>query len=196
MADGKGKRWNLYNGVQKHFVEFNGEKIIERTVRLLCELKADCEIIITSHCPQYEFDGAVRYEPQNNILEIDRFTKELIDDNVCFLYGDTYYTNDGIRDIVEKRLNEITFFGNSRSIVGVKVENGKLFKKHIGIVRTLYLQGTIDQCIGWQVYQSYCGLAIGGQKVIQKNFIQLSDDTFDLNSPDDYLKLKKREQKW
>ena len=29
MADGKGTRWNNYNNIPKHFIEIDGEKIIE-----------------------------------------------------------------------------------------------------------------------------------------------------------------------
>ncbi|GAG87713.1 unnamed protein product, partial [marine sediment metagenome] len=35
IADGKGDRWNNYLGVAKHFIEIEGETIIERTIRLI-----------------------------------------------------------------------------------------------------------------------------------------------------------------
>ena len=41
MADGKGTRWQNYNDIPKHFIEINGEKIIERTVRLLRDNSKD-----------------------------------------------------------------------------------------------------------------------------------------------------------
>ena len=91
MADGKGTRWNNYGNTTKHLYEINGESLLARTVRLLRENNVS-DIIITSHNPKYEIDGAKRYEPKNNVLEIDRFTYELIEDDVCFLYGDTFYT--------------------------------------------------------------------------------------------------------
>ena len=86
MADGKGTRWQNYNDIPKHFIEINGETLLARTVRLLRQGDPGCEVIITSHDPRYEVEGARRYEPKNNHLEIDRFTEELIEDNVCFLY--------------------------------------------------------------------------------------------------------------
>lgn len=188
MADGKGQRWRFYNDTPKHLVEIKGETVIERTIRLLRKLTSkEVEIIVTSHDPRYEFKGAKRYEPKNNFLEIDRFTDELISNDVCFLYGDTYYTENCLLTIIRSQTKELVFFGNSKSIVGIKVGNGKLFKQHIKIVKNLYLTGEIDTCIGWQVYQSYAGIEIGDNKKIDKNFIFIEDKTFDLNTPEDYI---------
>lgn len=191
MADGKGTRWQNYNDIPKHFIEINGETLLGRTVRLLHEGDDDCDIIITSHDPRYEIDGAVRYEPLNNHLEIDRFTEELIADNVCFMYGDTYYSDEAVKSIIETDAEDILFFGNSRSIVAVKVADGALFRKHVDNVRTLFTEGKIDKCIGWQVYQSFMGLPFG-EKKIESKYVVLKDGTEDFNSPDDYNRRKIR----
>ena len=87
MADGKGTRWGNYQDIPKHLIQIGGETLLGRTVRLLNEKDPGCEVVITSHDERYEFEGARRYEPKNNRLEIDRFTEELIADNICFLYG-------------------------------------------------------------------------------------------------------------
>lgn len=72
MADGKGTRWNNYGDIPKHFIKVEGETLLARTVRLLHEYDPGCRVTITSHDPRYEVEGAVRYEPKNNVLEIDR----------------------------------------------------------------------------------------------------------------------------
>lgn len=184
MADGKGTRWHNYKDIPKHFIEFDGETLLERTVRLLKSADKDCEVIITSHDPRYEIKGAIRYEPLNNVLEIDRFTTELISDNVCFLYGDTYYSDDAIEKIVTAETEDLMFFGNERSIVAVKVADGKVFSEHVNNVRQLFLKGKIDKCIGWQVYQSFLGLTFGEKKICEK-YIYMEDGTCDFNSPED-----------
>ena len=84
MADGKGSRWNNYMGLTKHNIRIGGETLLERTVRLVHENDASAEVIITSHNEAVNIDGAVRYEPKNNVLEIDRFTAELIGDDRAF----------------------------------------------------------------------------------------------------------------
>lgn len=192
MADGKGTRWNNYRDIPKHFIEVNGETLLARTVRLLRENDPSCEMIITSHDSRYEVAGARRYEPKHNVLEIDRFTTELIEDNICFLYGDTYYSEVSIKTIVDTVAEDLLFFGNERSIVAVKVADAQVFSKHVNRVRELFLAGKIDKCIGWQVYQSFLGLPFG-EKTITKKYIYLCDDTRDFNSPED-LEQKQEEK--
>ena len=189
MADGKGVRWHNYNDIPKHFAIVNGEPIIVRTVRLLNEMDKGCSVIITSHDERYEIEGAVRYEPQNNVLEIDRFTEELIEDDICFLYGDTYYSEEALRKIIGTDTEDIIFFGNHKSIVAIKVRDGSLFREHVHRVRELFLEGKIEKCIGWQVYQSFTGLPFEG-KTIGKSFEILSDDTEDFNTPEEYNNRK------
>ena len=185
MADGKGTRWQNYNDIPKHFIEINGETLLGRTVRLLRQGDPDCEVIITSHDPRYEVEGARRYEPKNNHLEIDRFTEELIEDNVCFLYGDTYYSEEAVAAIIGTVAEDILFFGNQRSIVAVKVADGGLFRSHVDRVRQLFIEGKIEKCIGWQVYQSFLGLPFGEKKIDSK-YVLIKDGTEDFNSPEDF----------
>ena len=191
MADGKGTRWQNYNDIPKHFIEIGGETLLGRTVRLLNEGDKDADVIITSHDPRYDVPGARRYEPLNNHLEIDRFTEELIEDNVCFLYGDTYYSQEAMDTILQTETDEMIFFGNERSIVAIKVKDGELFRSHVDNVRKLFLEGKIDKCIGWQVYQSFTGLPFG-EKKIGPSYIVLEDGTEDFNSPED---LNRRQNK-
>ena len=92
MADGKGSRWNNFMGHKKHDISVSGETLLERTVRLVHKFDDAAEVIITSHDKSISIPGAVRYEPKNNVLEIDRFTAELIGSDMCFLYGDVLYS--------------------------------------------------------------------------------------------------------
>jgi len=189
MADGKGTRWQNYNDIPKHFIEIGGETLLARTVRLLNEGDGAADVIITSHDPRYEVPGARRYEPLNNHLEIDRFTEELIGDDVCFLYGDTYYSQEAMDTILKTETEDMIFFGNERSIVAIKVKDGALFRNHVDNVRRLFLEGKIEKCIGWQVYQSFTGLPFG-EKKIGPSYIVLEDGTEDFNSPEDLAKRK------
>ena len=191
MADGKGSRWNNYKNIPKHLVEIEGEVIIARTVRLLNEYDKAAEVIITSHDKRYEFEGSTRYEPKNNVLEIDRFTYELIEDDICFLYGDTYYTEDAILKIINTDTDELLFFGNDKSIVAIKVKDSDIFKKHIDNVKKLYLEKKIKNCKGWQVYQSYQNLEFD-KKQIDNQFVVVDEKTIDYNTPEDYETQSKK----
>ncbi len=191
MADGKGTRWNNYHDIPKHFIEVEGETLLARTVRLLRMYDAQCEIIITSHDPRYEVEGAKRYEPINNVLEIDRFTAELIEDDVCFLYGDTYYSYSAMKSIVSTKTDDLMFFGNEKSIVAIKVKDAEIFRYHVKHVRELFLQGEIKKCIGWQVYQSFMGMSFEEKKIAGK-YVYMEDGTRDFNSPEDLESNRRR----
>ena len=186
MADGKGTRWNNFNNIPKHFIEINGEKIIFRTVRLLNEMDPDCSVTVTSHDPRYDIPGSSRHEPSNNILEIDRFTEELLEDNVCFLYGDTYYSEEALRLIIRTEAEPLMFFGNSRSISAVKIKDAAVFKNHFDRIKELFLSGKISRCVGWQIYESFTGGDLES-KQINGSFITIDDSSRDFNSPDDYI---------
>ena len=187
MADGKGSRWNNYMGLTKHNIRIGGETLLERTVRLLHEYDAAAEVIITSHNTQLHIDGAERYEPKNNVLEIDRFTAELIGDNMCFLYGDVLYSEDAIKTVIAHRGQApLLFFGSEKSICAVLIGSGGLFRSLYLDVRTRFIDGEINECKGWQVYHLYAGLPLTGRG-IGESFVLLDSFTRDFNTPEDYL---------
>lgn len=190
MADGKGTRWKNYNDIPKHLATISGEPVIKRTVRLLKSIDKDCDIIITSHDSRYDVEGAKRYEPKNNVLEVDRFTVELIEDDITFLYGDTVYSEESIKKISEFKTDSVEFFGNKKSIVAVKIHDSKIFTDAFQKVRELFLDGKIEKCIGWQVYSAFLGREVYGDdrdKVIADNMAAIND--YDFNTPKEYTKI-------
>lgn len=187
MADGKGSRWNNYMGHSKHEIVVDGETLLERTVRLIRAFDKDAEVIITSHDTELSVEGAVRYEPLNNVLEVDRFTRELLCDDMCFLYGDVYYTEDALSAAVENRGRyPLLFIGSKSSICAVLVRDSKRFEECYNEVRKSYLEGRIKECKGWQVYHSYASLPLEGRE-IGEAYLTVDGFTRDFNSPEDYL---------
>lgn len=194
MADGRGSRWENHLGIPKHFAQVDGERIIERIVRLLKKLEQTMglEIIVTSHDKRYEFDGCIRYEPQNNVAEIDRFTEELIEDDMCFLYGDTYYSEASIEAIIKAEVEDLLFFGNRKSIVAVRIKDSELFRAHICKVKERCLDGgAAKRHAGWQVYRSFTGQAFAGNLEIRDKFVFVDDLTQDIDTPLDYEMIEK-----
>ena len=190
MADGKGTRWQNYNDIPKHLALIDGEPVIKRTVRLIKEADSTSEVIITSHDERYEVEGASRYEPKNNVLEVDRFTFELIEDDITFLYGDTVYSKEGIEKIASFVTDDVEFFGNEKSIVAVKIHDSKSFIDAFQKVRNLFLDGKIEKCIGWQVYSAYLDREIYGDerdKIIGNNMVKVVDSDF--NTPKEYITI-------
>jgi choline kinase len=191
MADGEGKRWGNFGGVPKHLIEVDGETLLFRTVRLLKENGAD-DIIITSHDPRYEIFGTTRYEPKSNELEIDRFTAELIDDEVCFFLGDIYYTKKAIKTIFENENDDVLFFGNKKEIFAIKVKDSKMLKYHLDRVKQCYYSGKIKRCIGWELYKSINDIPFNKPINLENRFIIINDKTDDFDYPKDLIEWKKK----
>lgn len=189
MADGKGRRWNNSLGIPKHLVKINGECLLERTVRQLRERDPHCEVIITSHDERYDIDGATRYEPKNNVYEIDRFTYELIEDDICFLYGDTYYSDGCMDKIVAKDVDEMYFFGNESSIIAIKVKSSETFRKCVDTVKELFIAGKIKNCIGWHVYQCFMNYEYDVKKVGDE-YMLINDETSNINRLEEFEHLQ------
>lgn len=207
MANGKGIRWNDYLGIPKHLISVEDETLLERIIRQVTERNPTAEIIISSSDPRCETPGAIRYIPRRNEIELDRFVPELLCDGICFLYGDTYYTDQAMDIIFSTERGAMTFFGTKKSLVAIKSWNHAEFTHHLDAVRSAYLAGQISTCKGWQVYRSYVGLALEGGPVSEPvaegiligngskrkdgvdshegAFVHLSDETCDFNRPHD-----------
>lgn len=194
MADSAGKRWENYAGMDKHMVPVEGEPLLCRTVRQVTEADHFSDIIITSHDQRLSVEGARIYSPENNRDPIDRFTEELISDDVCFLYGDTFYTDECIKMITEAKVKSLLFFGNRMSVVGIKILDGEVFREHFEKVRDMYRKGELKRCIGWQIYQSYAGLPFD-DNVIGADYVDVKDGALDINTPEDYRELLRRLEK-
>ena len=189
MSDGRMTRWKEKHNIPKHLMKINGETLLQRIVRQVKSVDRNAEIIITSHNPLYEVEGAVRYEPVNNRIEIDRFTYELINSDCCFLYGDTCYTDTCIRNVMDCNTNELMFYGNDNSIVALVVKNETVMKKCIAEVRQDYFRGLMPECKGWQLYYKYCRTL--EEDEARKRFVFVNDGTQGFNTYEEYQQFIK-----
>ena len=185
MCAGNGKRWNNFLGVPKHLIEINGDTLIGRTTRLLKENGIN-DYIITTSDDRYKQYGETRPQSYND-CEVDRY-EEIEDEEICYLYGDVYYTEKALKTIIDTPTDEILFFGSEMEIFGVKIKNKKLFFKHKDRVKKLYLEGKIDRCIGWEVYKSINDLPLN-EYAITDRFVLIDDETNDIDYPYNYLEL-------
>lgn len=189
MANGHGTRWGGHLGIPKQLIEIRGETLLRRIVRQVSSFDPCAEIIISSSDPRHDTHGAIRYAPVRSEIELDRFVEELITNNTCFLYGDTFYADEALEIIVQASSQGVAFFGDDLSIVGVSCHDERQFRFHLNKVREAYMSGKIDNCIGWQVYQSFVG-QLFEQRVIGEHFVRLEERmTCGFNSPEDLLRF-------
>ena len=121
-------------------------------------------------------------------MEIDRFTDELIDENVTFLYGDTYYTDEAMRRIYDEAGDKLVFFGRAFEVFAVKVFDPECMRNMIDKVKRLYAAKRISECRGWQLYLAYSGYDFGTGSYTNPAIpmVLIEDDTRGFNVFADY----------
>lgn len=207
MADSVNK---YFLKTPRQLTEINGEPIIKRTVRLLKENGIE-DIIITSHDKRFDNLGATRYEPKYNNHNwenkkrkgywLNAFTKELLVEPICFLFGDVYYSENAIKTIVETEAKDNLFFctyknKDKRYIkehdepLAFKVVNCKQFLEHIEIVKKLYDEGkTVRHPISWELYRSLNNQDVN-KHIMTKNYVVINDETCDIDNISDIMLLR------
>lgn len=186
MANGKGSRWGNFGGVSKQMIQVDGETLLQRTVRLLLEIDPASEVIISSSNPDYEVEGAVRFEPPRNDFEIDRFCIELCEGDFCFLFGDVFYSLESLRSIADAPVDEFLFMGSESSIYAVKSVGSTKLRETLVDLRSSIVSGEIPDGKGWQLYHALVGLPLPGHEV-SSHYVYIRDITRDFNTPEDYL---------
>lgn len=181
MCAGKGTRWGNHMGVPKHLVEINGETLLGRTTRILKE--HGIKYLITSEDDRYKKYGKVIPQSKHD-CEVDRF-EPYSDNEIVYLYGDVYYTEDALDKIINTPTDEILFFGSEQEIFAVKIKNRKLFYRHKDRVKRYYLKKLIPRCIGWEVYRSLNDIPFTEHKITNRYYL-IEDETDDIDYPSDY----------
>ena len=193
--------------IPRQLVEIDGEPILKRTIRLLKENGVK-DIIVTGH---YKDLGVETYNTDKNDFDyiertgywLNAFSYELMNEPVCFIWGDVYFSEEAIKTIVETETDENLFFcsynnHNKKYIkehdepFAYKIVDTDLFKKHIEIVKRLYDEGkTCRHPIVWEVYRSMNGLDVNEHKMTT-NFVAINDITCDIDGAEDVNKIKEK----
>ena len=123
MADGKAKRMAGLNK-KKQLIEVDGEPIICRTIKQLRAL--GIEPVIATHFEDFDFLDIQHIIPENNNHEINKFNanKKYYQDyeETLFIWGDTYFDDCDIKEIVETQVDSFKFFGTHYEIFGFKIK--------------------------------------------------------------------------
>lgn len=173
MADGKGTRWENYMNTTKQTIDILGENLLERTIRILNSFGI-FDIKISSHDYRHNVSGIKMI--QSSIIEkIPRmFVFDFLNDETVFLYGDTYYSFDCLKQIIETETDDVMFFGNENAIIGIKVVNYVLFKEK--------LRNYDDS--QFTIYHAFDDLTDQASR-----FFYIKSSFYNINTSDDYKKL-------
>ena len=196
--------------IPRQLTEINGETLVGRTVRLLKE-NGIKDIIITAHDKRFDNQGAKRYEPLYNdyipgdpkTYWLNGYPRELLNEPVCFICGDVYFSEDAIKTIVETPTDSTLFFCtyNNKSPLYIKhhdeplaykVYDYELFKQKIDETKALKDAGVCcREPVVWELYRVINGQYVNEHKMT-KNYVAINDISCDIDSYRDIEELLKR----
>ena len=199
LAKGQHKGFNI----PRQLSVINGERLLDRTIRLLRENGVK-DIIVTGN---YTDIDAKVIDPKGNTYDYNNDSKGywldafngFLDKPTCFIWGDVYFSEAAIKTIVETKGDmffcsyqnkDKRYIKNWDEPFSYKAENIELFKEHIERVKHLYDIGYADRNpIIWEVYRSIKGIDINEHK-IKDGITIINDITCDIDTPLDVEKIK------
>ncbi len=208
MAGGDYKNFEI----PKQLTIINGERLVDRTIRLLKENGID-KIYVSSNDSRFDSCDAPRLE-HNNTYKIVGHIQEgyWLDafypyfkpsDKVCFMFGDVYYTEEAIHTIVGFKCTKNTLFGTSDAKneqhenwgepFAYKVVNYDEFMRGVGIVKEMQDEGKTKRTpIVWELYRFLNGLDVNIQQVLDETYVCIDDGTMDVDDLDKVEMVRKR----
>lgn len=205
IAAGRATRWRE----PKHFIEVDGEPIIERTVRLLNEYGVENVWVVGPDDDRYRIEGSDLYVPWlrdgcDENCGADKFLSSrdlwLEDGRTLVLYGDCYFTADAIKTITSYAHRDWLLFARPDGSTVTGCPWGECFAQgfyedHIPEhLRTLeravelHHRKVIRHPSGWQHYRAMMGLPVRwwDRKVWGDRLVRIDDFTEDFDSPEDF----------
>lgn len=115
ICAGEQIRWNNYLQTNKHLINVNNERLIDRTVRLIHEYFDDTKIYVVAKTDEYIVPNSELYVPtlNSNNGGLDKFlsSSNLWDTNArnIIFYGDIWLSENGMK-IISNVEKEIGFY--------------------------------------------------------------------------------------
>lgn len=207
MAGGYYEQWET----PKQLQIVNGERIVERTIRLLKENGCK-DIVITSNNEAFDGLGVERLEHENsyryengklNGYWVDAFyPKFKRNQKVTFLFGDVYFTEDAIKQIIGCKDKGNILFGSKGALITNRVGGepfayvvNELGKFYDGIkeVKRLQDEGKCNRVpIVWELYRVLNGIDVNEHRVLSETYKVIDDGTNDCDSREKLNTLRKR----
>lgn len=194
MCGGPSCDWS----VPKQMYIVDGERLVERTIRLLQE-EGIKDIAITSSNPDFGQFGVeyIEYNSINNpYYWVDCFYQ--MNQPVCYLFGDVFYTKEAIHTIVKTQTTGVEFFASAPPFCpeykkrfaepfAFKVFNWERFNNCIEQVKQLQDKGRFNRGpIAWELWQVIKGTQLN--HIDYTNYTVINDATCDIDSPKEYTK--------
>ena len=185
----------------KHLSVIAGERVADRTIRLLKENGIE-DIYISSNNPMFDTCGVPRLEHTNTYVNdkgkesgywLDAFYP-VEDKEVCYIFGDVYFREEAIKTIVDYKSRKNTLFGtgiarnklhqNWGEPFAYKIVDNDTFKQGIADVKKMQDEGkTVRTPVVWELYRYLNGLDVNIHEVLDSTYIAIDDGSIDVDEP-------------
>ena len=205
----------MCGGVYDNFKEHkalsivNGERLIERTIRLLKENNIE-NIYISSNDDRFSEYGKVikhenSYRYEDGIVKgywVDAYYPT--NEPVIYLHGDVYYSEEAISKILNYETKVNTMIGNKWALndnhdkvgepFGWIIVNQEKFRNAINKCKRLQDEGKIERgyAISWELYEVLNGYDINDFIIDKETYLVIDDETDDIDSPEKIEILNKK----
>lgn len=186
--------WACNSATPKHFFEYKGKPIVQRTIDLLKYFEIEDIAITTSpNCVEkYEQFGVevISYEANNvPFIWVDAFYPT--DEPVCYLFGDVVYSVEALNTIINTDTDDIEFFASAPPFAkeypknwaepfAFKVVNQQRFRECIEITKDWWNRKLwFRHPIAWELWQVIKGTP--RNYIVYDNYIAINDYTCDVD---------------
>ena len=177
ICAGEATRWGGHRGTPKHLLAPEGERLLDRTVRLAREYGAGRVLVVSKPGDtRYEVDGAKRVDarltPSN--ADADKFlsSRHLWSEEgrTVVLYGDVWFDDEAMARILRDERREwlmwcrpgpSTVTGATSGecfAIGFWPEHHTEYETALHRVASLWRAGLLRRCGGWETYRAMCGV--------------------------------------
>ena len=209
LCAGEATRWSNYLNSPKHLINIEGERLLDRTTRLIKEAGIDDIYVVTKEYDErydtnYSKQEVVKVDYEAN-ADADKFlsSKHLWnkEGRTIVFYGDCYFTEEAIRRIVNFKSEEWTLFCRPTASIITGCPYGECFaqsfypkdlKEHeemLHYIAQLWKDKVITRCGGWEHYRAMTGRRdkkVRHPHIMTTNYEIIDDFSEDFDTPDDY----------
>lgn len=187
-----GSNHALINGTPRQLVKIGGERVLDRTIRLLRKNGVK-DIYITATDPAFDLCNAevIHYDSSGPWINCFYLT----DEPTTYIFGDVYFSPVAIETIVNTQTDDIEFFASAPPFApeypriwaepfAFKVVNLEHFREAIETVKQCTEQGIWRRDpIAWETWQVIKGTPLN--MIYYSNYTIINDYTCDIDYAED-----------
>lgn len=194
------------DGIPKQLIKVMGERIVERTARLLRAYGVE-DIAISTNNPIFHCTGIPILKHDNDFVwgkNTHSWLKAFypMTEPVCYIFGDVYFSEEAIKTIVQTETESVEFFASSPPFgeryiknwaepFAFKVKNTKFFFEKVEECHRYDLEGRFHrEAISWELWQVIKNTTL--DRINYYNYTAINDYTCDIDDEIEAIEFERK----